>query len=383
MDTPRWLIKKGKGDEASKAAVYIRKWDEKLTPEREEEIVAVVQDAAKEERLETRQLCSCVCDKFSTSFISYGIAYNMDALAGTVYINVIILGAARWAINISAAGLEFSIQSVGRRLLHLVAVGFIVVIMGIIFVIYLLTWPRIDTYKAVVKAGGIGEGSIHAIIMFTRYASLLAAAMCTELFVLDAVQPTELFPTPVRSAGIAFIQTFNRLGTIVSPLVFIPSKHWPPAPFLLMLITSAADFLLYFFLVPETRGKKLPDNMPGEEHTVHNSHTQSSDPARDAKIEGQDSARKITSSTSRQDEKGTKRETKKKTDGVKGNKGDEKESSSDGRKSEEKKRKEEDKGDGEEMGEKKEGEKQQKSTEGSKPEKSTTESRKSEERREK
>lgn len=46
--------------------------------------------------------------------------------------------------------------------------------------------------------------------------------MCTELFVLNSVQPAELFPTPVRSAGIAFIQTFNRLGTIISPLVFIP-----------------------------------------------------------------------------------------------------------------------------------------------------------------
>ncbi|VDM21814.1 unnamed protein product, partial [Wuchereria bancrofti] len=180
MDTPRWLIKKGRSEEASKAAVYIRKWDENLTPERKEQIVAVVREAAKEEacdrlkfcadnilivknekrkeellllsfiqRLETGQLCSSICYqfqfsnfflnltdrfihlhatfhcRFSTSFISYGIAYNMDALAGTVYINVIILGAARWAINISAAGLEFSIQSIGRRLLHLVAVGFI------------------------------------------------------------------------------------------------------------------------------------------------------------------------------------------------------------------------------------------------------------------
>lgn len=63
----------------------------------------------------------------------------MDALAGTVYINVIILGAARWSINILAAALEFSIESVGRRLLHLFAVGFIAVIMGIIFVIYIFT----------------------------------------------------------------------------------------------------------------------------------------------------------------------------------------------------------------------------------------------------
>ncbi|VDK41058.1 unnamed protein product [Gongylonema pulchrum] len=115
---------------------------------------------------------------------------------------------------------------------------------------------------------GSGDPTIRIIVAFTRYACLLAAAMCTEVFVLNAVQPSELFPTPVRSAGIAFIQIFNRLGTIVSPLVFIPvsitSKHWPPAPFLLMLLTSTTDFLLYFFLIPETRGKKLPDHMPGE-----------------------------------------------------------------------------------------------------------------------
>uniref|UniRef100_A0A915PKZ2 Major facilitator superfamily (MFS) profile domain-containing protein n=1 Tax=Setaria digitata TaxID=48799 RepID=A0A915PKZ2_9BILA len=283
MDTPRWLIKKGRGDEASKAAVYIRKWDVEVTPEKEKQITATVQEAAEEELAKMGKgkknyyfyhlfsnwelgsyAIVFATSLFSTSFISYGIAYNMDALAGTVYVNVIILGAARWAINILAAGLEVSIKSVGRRLLHLFAVGFIAINMGTIFVIYLLTWPKIDTYKAIVKGGGRGDAIVHAIITFTRYSTLLAAAMCTELFVLDAVQPTELFPTPIRSAGIAFIQTFNRLGTIVSPLVFIPSKHWPPAPFLLMFLTSATDFLLYFFLVPETRGRELPDNMPGE-----------------------------------------------------------------------------------------------------------------------
>uniref|UniRef100_A0A915PMN7 Major facilitator superfamily (MFS) profile domain-containing protein n=1 Tax=Setaria digitata TaxID=48799 RepID=A0A915PMN7_9BILA len=283
-DTPRWLIKKGRGKEAAKAAVYIKKWDEKITPEKAKHITYIVEKSAQEEMEKSnktsrnyyfyhlftdRKLGSYAIvfavSLFSTSFISYGIAYNMDALAGSVYVNVIILGIARYAINIIAAALEFTIQRVGRRLLHCVAAGFIVLTMGVIFIIYLLSWRRIEEYKITVKAGGEGDPTIQAIVAFTRYASLFAAAMCTELFVLDSVQPTELFPTPVRSAGIAFIQTFNRLGTIVSPLVFIPSKHWPPAPFLLMFITSMADFLLYFFLVPETRGKKLPDNMPGEE----------------------------------------------------------------------------------------------------------------------
>uniref|UniRef100_A0A8R1TY12 Uncharacterized protein n=1 Tax=Onchocerca volvulus TaxID=6282 RepID=A0A8R1TY12_ONCVO len=100
----------------------------------------------------------------------------MDALAGTVYANVIILGATRWIINVSVAGFEFSIQKVDRSLLHLVAIGLIAVIIAIIL-----------------------------------------------------------------------------------------SKHSPSAPFLLVLLTSSAGFLLYSFLVPEARGKKLPDHMPGKE----------------------------------------------------------------------------------------------------------------------
>ncbi|VDK74375.1 unnamed protein product [Litomosoides sigmodontis] len=361
MDTPRWLIKKGKCAEASKAAVYIRKWDEKVTPEKEEKIAAVVQEAVTDEvakmkkgkknyyfyhLFSDRKLGSYAVvfatSLFSTSFISYGIAYNMDALAGTVYINVIILGAARWSINILAATLEFSIESVGRRLLHLFTVGFIVIIMGIIFGIYAFTWPKINAYKAVVSAGGTGEGSIHAIIVFTRYASLFAAAMCTELFVLDSVQPSELFPTPIRSAGIAFIQMFNRLGTIVSPLVFVPSKHWPPAPFLLMLITSAADFTLYFFLVPETRGKKLPDNMPGEQSTLHVDNTERTLEA--AKMES--------CQTPGQSEESAKMETKTKTGESKDSKGSGKSEDKEEKKSV---------GDEEEMVEKRE-EGQQKST---------------------
>ncbi|VIO98590.1 Uncharacterized protein BM_BM5460 [Brugia malayi] len=283
-DTPRWLIRKGRSKKAVEAAIYIERWDKKVSPEKAKHISYIIAKSVEEEieksskpnlnyyfyhLFRDRKLGSYTVifaiSLFSTSFISYGIAYNMDALAGTVYMNVVILGVARYSINVIAAILEFTVERVGRRLLHCVSAGFIVVVMGVVSIIYLFTWHQIEEYKAIVEAGGQGDPLIHAIVTFTRYSSLLAAAMCTELFVLNSVQPTELFPTPIRGAGIAFIQTFNRLGTIISPLIFIPSKHWPPAPFFLMLITSLADFLLYFFIMPETRGKKLPDRMPDEE----------------------------------------------------------------------------------------------------------------------
>uniref|UniRef100_A0A0R3RH07 MFS domain-containing protein n=1 Tax=Elaeophora elaphi TaxID=1147741 RepID=A0A0R3RH07_9BILA len=283
-DTPRWLIRKGRGKQAAKAVIYIKKWDKKVTSEEAKQITHSIEKSIQEEiensnkvkrnyyfyhLFTDRKLGSYTIvfsvSLFSASLISYGIAYNMDALAGTVYANVIILGVTRYSINIIAATLEFTIRRVGRRLLHCVSAGFIMLLVGVIFIIYLFAWHQMKEYKTIMKAGGQGDPVIYVLITFTRYASLLASAMCTELFVLNCVQPTELFPTPVRSAGIAFIQLFNRLGTIISPLIFIPAKHWPPAPFFLMFITSAADFLLYIFIVPETRGKKLPDHMPNKE----------------------------------------------------------------------------------------------------------------------
>ncbi|VDN40552.1 unnamed protein product [Gongylonema pulchrum] len=214
-DTPRWLIKKGRGKEAAEAAVYIKKWDGEVTPEQEKQITHVVEKAAQEEaeksnkshqnyyfyhlfkhrslgsyaivfatsrvlwafkmewtttsieffhslsesklflsvrawKKKASHIVAAVLqfDRFSTSFISYGIAYNMDALAGTVYVNVIILGLARYAINIICAALEYSIERVGRRLLHCLAVGFIAVTMGIIFVLYVFTCQLLTRKKA-------------------------------------------------------------------------------------------------------------------------------------------------------------------------------------------------------------------------------------------
>lgn len=114
-----------------------------------------------------------------------------------------------------------------------------------------------------------------------------------------------------------------------------------------MLITSAADFLLYFFLVPETRGKKLPDNMPGEQPTLPGDSSQCTEAA---KVERYHS---MPASTSRQSEKSSKMETEAKTGG------DSKESGRD----EDKEEKRTSVGDYEEMEEKEGVEGQRKSTE--------------------
>lgn len=54
-----------------------------------------------------------------------------------------------------------------------------------------------------------------------RYLTLSASAICTEIYILDAVQPSELFPTAIRNIGIGFIQTFNRIGNTLAPQIFV------------------------------------------------------------------------------------------------------------------------------------------------------------------
>ncbi|VDK42485.1 unnamed protein product [Anisakis simplex] len=284
-DTPRYLILKGKEEEAEDAAITITKWDKKITPEVRQRVHDAVK--AESDKQKARQATmkhkynmldifkSWTLTKydivfsislFSASFVSYGVAYNMDALAGNVYVNVILLGGARYAINIIAALIELNVKRVGRRHLHIVSVTTIVILMGSLMLTESLIHPELVELKKARMEGRPVNSTIEFISAITRYLALLAAAMCTEVFVLDSVQPSELFPTPIRSGGNALIQVFNRLGTICSPLAFIPAAAWAAAPYLLMTLTSLADLILYSVWIPETRGRPLPDKMPADMH---------------------------------------------------------------------------------------------------------------------
>uniref|UniRef100_A0A9J2PXK5 Major facilitator superfamily (MFS) profile domain-containing protein n=1 Tax=Ascaris lumbricoides TaxID=6252 RepID=A0A9J2PXK5_ASCLU len=288
-ETPRWLIQKGRDKEAERAVLAIKRWDGKIPDELRESVHSVVQSESERERerraaalpkynslhifkswMLTKYAIVFSISLFSASFVSYGIAFNMEALAGTVYINVLILGTSRYAINIFAVILERASKRVGRRLLHIGAITFIVLVIAAVMVVYISAHDSLDAYSKATKEGREGEVWVGALYQFNRIAALLGAAMCTEIFVLNAVQPPELFPTPIRSGSNAFIQMFNRLGTILSPLLFKPASDsftadwWAPAPYFLMTATSLTDLILYAMWIPETRGKPIPDKMPPE-----------------------------------------------------------------------------------------------------------------------
>lgn len=76
-----------------------------------------------------------------TSIISYGVTFNMEKLSGSVYLNTIILGALRYAINLVCAALDIRYVWAGRRLLHGTAMSFMASGLLISFIIQSLGRP--------------------------------------------------------------------------------------------------------------------------------------------------------------------------------------------------------------------------------------------------
>ncbi|MFH4981026.1 hypothetical protein AB6A40_007735 [Gnathostoma spinigerum] len=175
--------------------------------------------------------------------------FNFEKIAGSIFVNTGMMGGLRWSVNIIMAIIDIRFFCAGRRLLHCVCMFFMAFLTMCITVI-MMTGHAANFNQAM------------------RVMALMNAATCTEVYVLNAVAPSELFPTPIRNSGISFIQVFNRVGNIVSPFLFTLADFWEPLPYVVMCGTCLIDAILYLLFIPETKGKELPDQMPGEEAAV-------------------------------------------------------------------------------------------------------------------
>lgn len=54
-----------------------------------------------------------------------------------------------------------------------------------------------------------------------RMAALSVSAMGSQIYILNAIAPSELFPTAIRNVGMGFVQTFNRIGNVIAPQIFL------------------------------------------------------------------------------------------------------------------------------------------------------------------
>ncbi|WKY08462.1 hypothetical protein Q1695_007745 [Nippostrongylus brasiliensis] len=259
LESPRWLIQKGKIKEARHVLQRIQHIDGQKTSKREEmEKMLDIEhqkQMARQEKLksynirhlfytkEMTQATIVLCiGVFFSSIINYGLVFNIETLAGSFFINSIIMGSLRWGINIVFSLLDYKVTAIGRKLIHLISQTSISIALGAIAITYILDLDV--AYKGVI-----------------RVATIFAAATSAQIFITKTISAIEFYPTVVRNSGLAFKSTCSRLGTILAPQIFI-LNFWDALPYALVTLMATLDTFLYQMVIPETKGKPLPENLP-------------------------------------------------------------------------------------------------------------------------
>ena len=90
--------------------------------------------------------------------------------------------------------------------------------------------------------------------------SLIGKFGCSAAFSIVFLYTAELFPTSMRNSAVGMCSTLARVGGIFAPTVAELGYYQPKTPFLIFgVATLIGGFAAY--LLPETKGKKLPDTV--------------------------------------------------------------------------------------------------------------------------
>lgn len=93
---------------------------------------------------------------------NYALAFNLDKLSGSIFINALCLGIIRWSINLITGLLDYKMNALGRKCVHFISQGLTGVAIGIIAVVYLL-----------------GKGEEYSTV--TRVCTIWATSMSTQV----------------------------------------------------------------------------------------------------------------------------------------------------------------------------------------------------------
>ncbi|XP_030851380.1 organic cation transporter protein [Strongylocentrotus purpuratus] len=165
------------------------------------------------------------------TLVYYGLSLSTDSLGVDIYLAFFVSG----AVEIPAyTSVLFGIEYFGRR-------------------------PMIVSYMI---AGGI---ACLATIFIPAGPGRVAVAMIGKFgiagsFAIAYLYPAEIFPTPIRAAGLGMCAMASRVAGMISPLIILLGDYWKPLPFLIFGISSILAGILALFL-PETKGRRVPETI--------------------------------------------------------------------------------------------------------------------------
>uniref|UniRef100_A0A914EJQ0 Major facilitator superfamily (MFS) profile domain-containing protein n=1 Tax=Acrobeloides nanus TaxID=290746 RepID=A0A914EJQ0_9BILA len=230
-ESPRYLIQKGKMKEAKAVLKRIfridrREFDDFLVDHvlnKEHQVFMEKQANNNKYTLVhlfytpdlTRYSLSIAISFFTTSLMTSAIFFNIENIAGSAYMNLMLTVA-----------------------------------------------TCLMTFVVVIATGNQAELST-----LLRIAALIILGFIAQMYLVNGICATELFPTCIRNISFSFGQLFNRLGVVLSPQVFFLADYWKPLPYFSLCLVVLLDMVFFQVNVTETKNNPLGDHMPGPEES--------------------------------------------------------------------------------------------------------------------
>ena len=249
-ESPRWLANNGHKDQAEEVLLQAAKRNKKtVTLEQNEQIRQILDKVEKDSKHQTEKNLNII-DLFKKANVkktlivllnwitaclsSYTLLLNSTRLHGDLFINFLlssVLGDIPGTIC-----LMFTLTHFSRR----ANLFFFQMVTGICCLILAFV-PKDNTYVILVffLIGKCGTGAAFLIVW---------------------VVTAELYPTNLRSQACGFCSTIARLFSLLCPFVATLAAYWKPLPMVILGVPGIIAGGLAF-LIPETDGVELPQNM--------------------------------------------------------------------------------------------------------------------------
>ncbi|XP_060062849.1 solute carrier family 22 member 3-like [Ylistrum balloti] len=255
-ESPRWLIMKGRFDDAEAVVKRIAKFNKLPYP-------ADIMDAIRKEGVVTKdksqkQFTALDLMKtritrnrtfllfflwFTTSIGYYGLTFQITSLAGNKYLNFFI-GA--MVEMVAYVGVIYIIKKFGRR-------------KPLAF--YFLLGGACCILAGVIPFAGTGEDISKASTSF----AIIGRFGMGGVFSVIVLYTSELYPTVIRSIGMGCCFFLTRVGGLLAPQILLLGDYTHKSVPIIFFGVLAVIGGFATLVLPETLGRKLPDTIEDAE----------------------------------------------------------------------------------------------------------------------
>ncbi|XP_064630702.1 solute carrier family 22 member 15-like [Lineus longissimus] len=251
-ESARWLIQKGRVEEAKLWIKRIAKYNRRPPPDLSVlDKIAEAEDARmhmqerytyldlfRTKKYAVRSLV-LMLGWFDVSILAYGIGADMEMLTGNIYFNMaitsVLMISLRWTVIPIA-------NRIGRRKTYLLSKIGVMVCLLVVMILAIMDHERF--------------GTVITGMVLTSF--VCQAGVWCMVF----IYPSEAYPTLLRTRATALGNMSARMAGIVAPQVGLLSQYHTSGPYVLYLVIAFVTLILFYGIMPETNGKPLPEDLP-------------------------------------------------------------------------------------------------------------------------